>query len=110
MAAIGQAGFAELALIVAVFIAGFFASAGQVGLNAVAGVFYPTFIRSTGVGWANGIGRFGSIAGPMIGGILISSGYSVSVLFGFAAIPLMLVVTALAVLLLTTRRSAPQPG
>jgi len=110
VAAVGQAGFAELALIVAVFIAGFFASAGQVGLNAVAGVFYPTFIRSTGVGWANGVGRVGSIAGPMIGGILISSGYSVSVLFGFAAIPLMLVVTALALLLMTTRRSAVQTG
>ena len=39
------------------FVSGLFATGGQIGLNALAGTFYPTFIRATGVGWAFGIGR-----------------------------------------------------
>jgi AAHS family 4-hydroxybenzoate transporter-like MFS transporter len=35
-------------------------------------IFYPTTIRSTGVGWCSGIGRIGSIVGPLIGGLLLS--------------------------------------
>jgi AAHS family 4-hydroxybenzoate transporter-like MFS transporter len=59
-----------LVLIVAT-IAGFCLIGGQTGVNALASTFYPTFIRSTGVGWALGIGRIGSIAGPGVGGVLI---------------------------------------
>ncbi len=54
------------------FFVGFFLVGGQIGLNAIAGTMYPTDIRSTGVGWALGIGRVGSILGPVLGGILIS--------------------------------------
>jgi len=43
----------------------------QAGLNGLAAEFYPTSIRATGVGWASGIGRIGSIIGPVLGGILI---------------------------------------
>ena len=56
---------------VVVFFAGFCILGNQLGLNAVSGLLYPTAIRSNGVGWANAIGRFGAIAGPMIGGWLI---------------------------------------
>jgi len=44
----------------------------QSGLNALAASFYPTSIRSTGVGWALGIGRIGSIVGPVLGGIMLA--------------------------------------
>ena len=54
------------------FFVGFFLVGGQIGLNAIAGTMYPTDIRSTGVGWALGVGRIGSILGPILGGILIS--------------------------------------
>ena len=40
----------------------------QLGANAMAAGLYPARIRSTGVGWALGIGRLGGIAGPAIGG------------------------------------------
>jgi AAHS family benzoate transporter-like MFS transporter len=33
---------------------------------------YPIHIRSTGIGWASAIGRFGAIVGPMMGGILLT--------------------------------------
>ena len=46
-----------------------------------------TFIRSNGVGWANGVGRIGSILGPVIGGVLIGLDLPVSQLFLVAAVP-----------------------
>src|SRR5262249_2486570 len=60
---------------------------GQTNLNAISGRYYPTFIRSIGVGWANGVGRIGSILGPVVGGVLIGLDLPVSQLFLFAAIP-----------------------
>jgi MFS transporter, AAHS family, 4-hydroxybenzoate transporter len=58
-------------LLLAATLAGVFVIGGQTGANALASTFYPTFIRSTGIGWALGIGRIGSIAGPFIGGTMI---------------------------------------
>jgi AAHS family 4-hydroxybenzoate transporter-like MFS transporter len=83
-----------LATIVA-FLLGFLVIGAQAGLNVLAAQFYPTFIRSTGVGWALGVGRIGSIVGPLIAGILLSKGWqpgqvllagAVPALFAFASI------------------------
>jgi MFS family permease len=41
-------------------------------IHAYASISYPAHIRSTGVGWAAGIGRLGAIAGPMLGGSLLT--------------------------------------
>ena len=41
-------------------------------IHAYASIAYPAHIRSTGVGWAAGIGRLGAIAGPMLGGSLLT--------------------------------------
>jgi AAHS family 4-hydroxybenzoate transporter-like MFS transporter len=71
IAAIGTPGLSHNLLMAAVFFAGFCILGNQLGLNAVSGLLYPTAIRSNGVGWANAIGRFGAISGPMIGGWLI---------------------------------------
>jgi AAHS family 4-hydroxybenzoate transporter-like MFS transporter len=60
---------------------------GQTNLHAAAGRFYPTFIRANGVGWANGVGRIGSILGPVVGGVLIGFDLPIAQLFLFAAVP-----------------------
>jgi AAHS family 4-hydroxybenzoate transporter-like MFS transporter len=57
----------------AAFGAGFGVIGGQAAMNAVASATYPTSARATGVGWALGIGRIGSIVGPMVGGALMSA-------------------------------------
>jgi AAHS family 4-hydroxybenzoate transporter-like MFS transporter len=44
-------------------------------------------MRSTGVGWALGIGRIGSIVGPLVGGVMIANHVGVEALFLTAAIP-----------------------
>jgi AAHS family 4-hydroxybenzoate transporter-like MFS transporter len=59
-------------VIILAFLLGFLVIGAQAGLNALAANFYPTSIRSTGVGWALGIGRIGSILGPILAGILLS--------------------------------------
>jgi MFS transporter, AAHS family, 4-hydroxybenzoate transporter len=71
IAAIGLPGLPYTAMASVVTLAGFCTVGAQFGNNAAAGLLYPTACRSRGVGWALGIGRFGSIAGPLIGGMLI---------------------------------------
>jgi MFS transporter, AAHS family, 4-hydroxybenzoate transporter len=58
------------------FVLGIAIQGAQAGLNALAANFYPTTVRSTGVGWALGVGRVGSIVGPAIGGVLLSMGWT----------------------------------
>jgi len=75
------------ALMIIVFLAGFCVLGLQFGLNAASAMIYPTAVRSNGSGWAFGVGRFGSILGPILGGALIAMQFSVENLFLVAAIP-----------------------
>jgi len=105
VAAIGLFGTSEPALMVLLLVAGFFAGGGQIGLNSIAGMCYPTFVRSTGVGWAFGIGRVGSIIGPLTGGVLIAAQLPVTGLYLCAAAPLIVSCASVALLGRAVRRS-----
>ncbi|MEY4384405.1 MAG: hypothetical protein RI995_1947 [Bacteroidota bacterium] len=72
------------------FLLGFGVQGGFVGLYAVAARMYPTQIRSTGVGWAIGMGRVGGIIGPIIGGLLIAIGLNMTESFLVFAAPTLL--------------------
>jgi AAHS family 4-hydroxybenzoate transporter-like MFS transporter len=74
-------------LLVAVFAGGFCVIGGQLTLNAFASNFYPAEIRATGTGWALGIGRFGSILGPLFGSLLLAMHMPVQYIFMLAALP-----------------------
>jgi AAHS family 4-hydroxybenzoate transporter-like MFS transporter len=63
----------------------------QTSANALAAESYPTTARSTGVGWALGVGRVGSILGPLLGGLFVGA---TPRLFLYATIPLLLAFTA----------------
>jgi len=69
---IGWAGGSVPLLIAAVFASGYTVLGSQTSSNALTAWFYPTAIRSTGLGWALGIGRIGSILGPILGGMLLT--------------------------------------
>ncbi len=71
-------------------ILGFGIQGGFVGLYAVAARMYPTEFRTTGVGWAIGIGRFGGVIGPALGGILVGMGLAMVGSFLVFAIPTLL--------------------
>lgn len=73
-------------------------------IHAYASIAYPAHIRSTGVGWAAGIGRLGAIAGPMLGGSLLS--LQLPIQQNFLAFALPGVIGALAIVFIQVR--APQ--
>jgi AAHS family 4-hydroxybenzoate transporter-like MFS transporter len=104
MGSLGYMGISPLLLGTATFTAGFFVFGSQGGLQALSASLYPTALRSSGVGWAFGIGRIGSIVGPAIGGAMLSSGWPLPDIFLAAATPAF--VAFLAVVLLS--RCAPE--
>lgn len=59
----------------------------QILANACAVQYYPPHIRSTGLGWAMGIGRLGAIVGPVLGGVLHSANLPYQSSFLAFAIP-----------------------
>ncbi|MGY3607541.1 MULTISPECIES: MFS transporter [unclassified Bradyrhizobium] len=77
-------------MIVAGFCAGFCVSGGQKSVIALAAIYYPTAIRSTGVGWALGIGRLGGIGGPLLIGALLAYHLSPQHILYVAGIPMLL--------------------
>jgi AAHS family 4-hydroxybenzoate transporter-like MFS transporter len=94
----------------AVFGAGFCVSGGQVGANALAAAFYPTACRTTGVSWAIGVGRSGSILGSLMGGAMLARGWSLAAVYGLVAIPTLISGTAILVLGLSRRRATESRG
>jgi AAHS family 4-hydroxybenzoate transporter-like MFS transporter len=95
-------------LLIAAFCAGFCVSGGQKSVIALSAIFYPTPIRSTGVGWALGIGRLGGIGGPLLVGVLLGYHLSAASLFYTAAVPMLL--AGILVTLLGLRCGADQQG
>ena len=89
-----------------IFLSGFCLMGAQFGMNALAASLYETEIRSTGVGWALGIGRIGSIIGPVVGGALIGVGAETRTILLIAAVPMLACVAGL---LMLNRISARQP-
>lgn len=68
-------------------IAGATTIGSQILLYAYVAQYYPTSIRSTGLGWASGIGRNGAIVGPMLGGTLLAMALPHQMNFLALAIP-----------------------
>jgi MFS transporter, AAHS family, 4-hydroxybenzoate transporter len=87
IAAIGQHGMSLWVLYLVVFTAGACTVGGQPALNALAGSYYSTYLRSTGIGWALGIGRVGAIVGPVLAGDLIRRHWTSEQIFRAAAVP-----------------------
>ena len=69
------------------FIAGATTTGTQINTNAYVSQYYPSGIRSTGVGWELGIGRIGGMLGPTLGGFLLSSQFPFHINFLSFAIP-----------------------
>jgi MFS transporter, AAHS family, 4-hydroxybenzoate transporter len=72
-----------------VFAQGFFVVGAQFACTAIAPVFYPTAYRANAEGWALAVAKIGSIAGLVIGGMLLRTHLPGYQLFYVAAIPLL---------------------
>lgn len=77
-----------LLMFVLTFFIGFFVQGGFNIFYPMATRIYPDSIRSTGVGWAMGLGRFGAILGPALFGIFSDMGFSIAQRFTIFSIPL----------------------
>jgi AAHS family 4-hydroxybenzoate transporter-like MFS transporter len=104
---VGQVGASAPLLAVTITCAGLGIIGGQNASHALTSEFYPTRIRATGVGWALGIGRIGSIVGPIVGGQLLAQGTSTRQVFWAATVPA-LIATAAAAGIAVNRRGAPK--
>lgn len=104
----GTPGISDAVLLAMAFLSGCVIVGMQNGLNAGAGLIYPTALRANGVGYALGIGRIGSVTGPLIGSLLTKLGMSASVFFYVTAIGPLLCAVACAVLLSRLRHIRPE--
>jgi AAHS family 4-hydroxybenzoate transporter-like MFS transporter len=104
---IGEAGTSVPVLAITIASAGVGIIGGQNASHALTAEFYPTRIRSTGVGWALGTGRIGSIVGPILGGQLLAQGTAIRQVFWAAAVPA-LIAAAAAASVAFVRRGEPK--
>lgn len=84
---VGMTGALSESLFIWVLLAGFFMNGAQTGLNAYAPNCYPTVARATGVSWMQGMGRFGSIVGSAVGGVLVGMGWGFGAIVAALAVP-----------------------
>jgi AAHS family 4-hydroxybenzoate transporter-like MFS transporter len=87
---IGFAAHAAASLFLALFISGVLVIGAQQNSPAMSVQLYPRRMRAAGAGWQFAAGRLGSILGPLIGGLLFSSGIAYETLFLAMAVPALL--------------------
>jgi MFS transporter, AAHS family, 4-hydroxybenzoate transporter len=95
-------------LLTATFSIGVCVSGGQKSAIALAAIFYPPALRSTGVGRALGLGRLGGIGGPLVMGALLGAGIGSSSIFYFAALPMLVCGLLIALLGLLAQQEEQQ--
>ncbi len=76
-------------IFIMIFLIGTFVQGGFNGMYPTMSRVYPTEIRTTGVGFSIGIGRFGAVIGPTLFGILSDAGLSTATLFSLFSLPLL---------------------
>jgi AAHS family 4-hydroxybenzoate transporter-like MFS transporter len=106
IAAIALAAMPYLLLAIMIFFSGMTIIGSQTGANATCGKLYPARMRTSGLGWALGIGRLGGIAAPVLGGYLLTLGLPPTQIFLSACV--FAVIAAVATGLLALRGAGAQ--
>jgi AAHS family 4-hydroxybenzoate transporter-like MFS transporter len=97
-ALLGYAAASAIGMAVGVFLIGLFIGMGGSGAIALAALTYPTAVRSSGVGWAMGVGRFAQVLAPLFAGFATAAGWSSVQLFVVLAIAPVLAALAIVAL------------
>jgi AAHS family 4-hydroxybenzoate transporter-like MFS transporter len=85
----------------------------HVGMHSISGLFYPSTVRANGTGWATSIAKIGSVAGPMIGGLILATAFPVRHIYALLAVsPLVVAIAIFAMSRIRARPTdaIPQPG
>jgi AAHS family 4-hydroxybenzoate transporter-like MFS transporter len=98
IAGLGQLPFGTGMFIGALLAWNFAQVGGQTGLNTLATLGYPPEMRSSGMGWASGVGRFGGILFPFLGGKALGAAIPLDTLLLIIAAPCLLIALLIAVL------------
>jgi AAHS family 4-hydroxybenzoate transporter-like MFS transporter len=85
-------------LLLMTFLAGATIIGSQTGANGTCGKLYPARMRTSGLGWALGIGRLGGIAAPLLGGYLLALGLAPTHIFLSACLFALIAAGAVALL------------
>jgi MFS transporter, AAHS family, 4-hydroxybenzoate transporter len=83
-------------LYVIIFLAGVTVIGSQTGVNGACGKLYPARMRTSGIGWALGVGRLGGIVAPVLGGYLLAIGLPPTRIFLVACLFALIAATATA--------------
>lgn len=87
------------------FLASFFVCSGTAAFYAIVPSLYPTLARSTGFGVVIGVGRFGGIVAPVVGGAAFDAGMGTGTAFTLFSLPMLLAGLSILVLHLSRRGS-----
>jgi MFS transporter, AAHS family, 4-hydroxybenzoate transporter len=79
-------------------IMGFFVIGGNSGLMGLATISYPSDIRGSGIGWAYGVGKIGSLLAPAVGGFMLANNWSVVQVCNTNALVALVIVGAVMIL------------
>ncbi|MCK3778137.1 MFS transporter [Ensifer sesbaniae] len=91
-------------LFLMVFVAGATTIGTQILLYASVAQLYNLSIRSTGLGWASGVGRIGAIVGPTLGGVLLAQEFPLQQNFLIFAVPAAISALAMLVFAISNAR------
>jgi AAHS family 4-hydroxybenzoate transporter-like MFS transporter len=106
----GTPGLSGALLLAMAFFSGGVVTGMQNALNAGAGLIYPTWLRANGVGYALGVGRIGSITGPLIGSLLAGMEMPTSAYFYVTAVgPLCCAIFSVFLLRTLTHKRQQEP-
>jgi AAHS family 4-hydroxybenzoate transporter-like MFS transporter len=119
-AAIVSLGFvppqAAVAFVTALIVWNFCQVGGQTGINNLATLGYPPEMRSSGIGWAGGVGRIGGIVFPFLGGLALASALPLQTIMFATAVPALIIACLIVVLgvfnkgVVGGRMMRPQPA
>lgn len=90
--AIGASGLTVAAYTILATVAHACGSGTHNSLNSTVAMFYPTRIRSNGVGWATAAGRIGGAVGPLTIGYVFSAKFSLDTVLYVVAAPYLAVI------------------
>ena len=80
LAPMSLAVFFALGTVIAIFLGG-----SHYAITSIVGLFYPSAIRANGAGWASSMAKIGSVLGPFVGGLVLSTGLPVKMTYALLA-------------------------
>ena len=107
IAAVGLADLPYGVLLGAIFLMGCCTVGSMTGINGMTAALYPARVRTTGMGWALGVGRLGGIGGPWLGGVLLTLGWPPRQIFLCTCATAGIATFAVVMLALRVRRQEP---